>query len=493
MTLKHCRLPYENSAAAQAAGNSMGAATYVTRPLSILLGIALLCVAFIPVHEAWADIEHFFNISSTNYCSNTGTAFIASTIICEFLDILDSVLFLVYKNIQGVMQPVVRAMLTLYIAVFGAQLLMGTAHMQARDILGRLMMIAAVWTFSTQADYGIGIAFNFYMGLIADAGQAMVNSLGAWTDVCSSNGSFYDITVNNTGEPSGLMPLFWFFDQLIYCAFAGPVTSLFSTKVTGFFLAMAVIYPPMFGVFTWWAMTTAATMAKVILSFLTTLAAIAFLITLSPIFLSLMLFQVTSQFFNNWLNYLTSYSVQIILTLGIAVVWIIMMLKFVYFFSDLGNLIFPYEPSQVVGAYLNKTNTWAICYPDFSQIHPVCDCTNFDKTDSNWCDPYPKDQDPVVLPSVNDLIPPSKVIENLDLSQYIFYNLIALLILSYAFTKLMDLSGEIAGGITNTGAPLPSFQGGFGMKGMGGATGWMKQRGLEPAPPTTPSANRESS
>ena len=430
------------------------------------LFVLLLLNAALPSSIAYADpLNNFFYDSSngtpsgytisdwsaTDYCKYTGVQYITSSVICQFVIILDSVLVQVFNTIQTQIKPVVQAALTLYIAMFGAQVMMGTAQMNARDILGRLFKIAVVWAFATESYYSVGVAFYFYMGVMADIGAAIINAVSSVaTD--SACGASYPTASTNSWGPNNAMPLFYFIDELLYCTFAGGA-SMMSTKILGFFLAMVTLYPPMFGVFTWWIVATITNVAKAVLTFLITLATIAFLISMAPIFLSLMLFEITKNYFENWLKYMIAYSVQVVLVFGIIVLWIIVSLHFVGFFTDLGNMIFPFDPGQYAGNYLNKTDTWAVCTGDFTATHPGCD---------HSCSGNPCVLDPQYL------IPPTKVIDHTDLIYYIFKNLIGFLILSYAFGALLKNAEKIASGITQSQS-LGSNIGGFGMNSFGSA------------------------
>lgn len=479
---------------------------YHRHTITLMVILTLLCL--IP-NSAWADLTTFFqgdpkNGKPTHYCDNIGAQYIISTVICQFLLIIDQILVAVFNGIQSALIPFVQAMLTLYIAVFGAQLLMGTARMQARDILGRLIKIAAVWSFSTDINYSVRIAFNFYIGLISDGGQALINAvyIDNYGPLCVDPSipspmqlpnQMPSIQTSDMVDASNLMPVFTFFDQLIYCAFVGTPGNA-SIKIVGFFLAMVAIYPPLFGIFTWWATTTFYAIARLVLSFLTALAAIAFLISLAPLFLSLMLFQATSYLFDNWLRYLTAYSVQIVISFGITVLWVITMLHFVLFFNDLADLIYPFQPGEYAGNYLNKSDTWAICDAQYDGFdangNPIrlsrpfcwacgsepCDATGY-FIDNNTGQNKPD--------HVDRLIPPSSIISHKDFLSYAFYNLIALLAISFAFSKLLEEVRGITAKIVGS-APTPQFLGGLGSSKLNNAFGNQAKPAAPPPRATQP-------
>jgi type IV secretory pathway VirB6-like protein len=457
---KHYLLPWENLIVARQRIDEM---TSRERPsLAVYTLIALISLVFFLIpHPLWASNFEFFDLrgngTDAGYCSFRGDLrYVTSSLICEFIIILNDVMSAVYNGIYTETRGIIQAVLTLYIVVFGAQILMGTAQIATRDVITRLIKIAAVWVFATTPEYSIGIAFNFYMGFIIDVGQALVNALTAFVPTVCGNDM---AQINYNQSVSNMMPLFAFIDNFIYCAFYGTFGTA-STKITGFFMVMIALYPPLVAMFTWWIMTTAFAIAKTVLSFLSTLAVLAFLISLSPIFLSLMLFQSTVNFFENWLRYMIAFSVQIILVFAIVILWIIMTNQFISFFNDFANLLVPFKDAQYVGNNLEKSDSWAVCNADFTLARPSC----FTDGLGNLSTPP---------------IPPTKVIERVDLVNYIFHHLIALIALSFAFSQLLQKADKIASGITNAGS-LTQYTMGFGPKNYGSAAGHKAPESAQP-------------
>ena len=441
---------------------------------STLFGLVLFFVLFLSQAAMAGDLQHFFTVSK--YCQKVGYDHIISSIICQFVDVLDHVMVSVYTGIRAAFMAPIRAMLTLYIAVFGAQVLMGTAQLHARDILGRLVKIALVWMFATDVQYGVGVAFTFYVGIMAEGGQIILNTIftGQQNEICGLDYSKY--LINGNSAPSDAMPLFGFFDDLISCTFKSS-NGLNVTKVMGFFLAVGFLYPPLMMIFSWWVQTTVFAVARTVLGFLTALAAITFLISLAPIFLSFMLFQVTNHYFENWLRFLTAYSVQVVLVFGIVAFWILLMLQMVYFFIDISDMIFAYGAGDYYAGYMSKTSTWAICDADYP---PDIYKTIFVIDPYTGSHPHPTCKH--YPPAFGEMIVPSKIMSSGELLHYLFFHLIALLVLSYAFTILLEKAHEIAASIAGP-APVPQFLGGIGKNNFGQAVGMKKSPGLKPPPP----------
>jgi type IV secretory pathway VirB6-like protein len=89
-------------------------------------------------------------------------------------------------------------------------------------------------------------------------------------------------------------------------------------------------------------------MVRAVLTFMLALTAIAFLIACSPIFLSFLLFKDTVYFFENWVKYMISYSMQIIIIFACIAMWVIITLKLITFFNDLSQVLFPYHSVETV-------------------------------------------------------------------------------------------------------------------------------------------------
>jgi type IV secretion system protein VirB6 len=406
--------------------------------------VAVMLLIIIPC-EAQADFEQLYCDGQGNVgggelyyansqtgegvCKYQGIYHVFSQVVCSYVEILNVIMGKVYCGIQYAYKKTLGIVLSIYVAVFGAQLLMGTAQLNARDIVIRLLKVAVVWAFATESAWGVGVAFNFFMAAIADASSWVVNPLRTATMMGDSATS--DII---PFMPSGdVTPLFGFLDTLIYNALIGPSGSA-DKKVLGFFIAMMTVYPTLFSMGLWWVWSTLVVLTKTVMSLLMAISAISFLIAISPVFFSLMLFQATIHFFENWVRHLISYAMQMVLVFGIIVMWVIVMFQFVGFFNQLSNMIFPYNTVAVSGAPFTPVNTWAICPPTygFNEFGPWAKCAkgNFDATAN--ADDY------------KSLIVPSKIINEQKFLYYLIYHMTALLIVSFAFTMLLQKSGEIA-------------------------------------------------
>ncbi len=389
---------------------------------------------------------------------------IFSLMICDFIYILNQIMDNMYCGINFYLYNMIGGLLTLYVTIYGAQILMGTAQLSTRDSLTRILKLSFVYVFSTQSAWGIGYTFRFFMAFITDASAAVMNVLA--TNVAATN----DGVCNFDGlDPNNVMSMYSFLDYLVCHALLGPVSEA-NTKVQGFFLTMVFALPPMTMLFQWWIMTTLKTLVQTLVAFLKCLAAIAFLVALGPMFLGFYLFQSTAYVFENWLRYLIAFSVQIVLVLSIVVFWIMTLYQFVWFFNSLSDMIFPRVFTETVGADYNPEKTWGICPPKFDtsmtgmplaycegrfdanpppceKVNGVMQCGN--PTNPNWEVDNKK------------LIAPEKVINQGDFLYFIFYHIFTLLLISYCFSILLEKTDDIARSLAGP-IGVPALVPGFG-------------------------------
>jgi type IV secretory pathway VirB6-like protein len=268
---------------------------------------------------------------SESFCEFQGLDHIFSQVACDVTTVLNIVLGAMYCALQYNLAPVVAALLTLYIVVFGVQLLMGTAELTSKEILLRLFKIALVWTFVTQSAWGIGIVFLFFIDL--------ANQLIWWSMSAIDTGGLINMPPLPTGGVSTAMPVYHYIDKMILDVVTGPLTQA-NSKLVGFFALMAGIIPPIFAIAVYWLVTTFKILMRALISFLLSISALAFLISLSPIFLSFMLFKATAQFFESWLKFMISYALQMGVVFACIATWAISVNMFVGFFDELSNVIF---------------------------------------------------------------------------------------------------------------------------------------------------------
>lgn len=448
--------------------------------------------------------------ASGTACQYSGLEHIFGQVVCSFTSIVNSVIGKVYCSIQVALLDTVQILLTVYVAVFGVQILMGMTQLSSKEIMTRLLKIAGVWMFVSQSGYMIGYVFNFFVDLGASGIFWALGSIPI-----GNTGSTCMSTINTAGLQS-VMPVYAYLDKMIYCAVLAPISSA-NVGILGFFLAMSIIVPPVFMMGLYWLWSILSVLVRAAISFLMSISALAFLIALSPIFLSLMLFQVTYQFFENWLRYLISFSIQMIVVFACIGLWLTTVPLIVGFFTELSGIVFNSDRSTTTATATNLSKGWGICPYKFAPNTYVpsvrCDKAGFnpdtsttsagylaarqqsiDANDPAILQNYIKDRqkdkesviplsklsasendplngctNPVSCPSGTNFVGGNKSLG--DLLYYVFYHLISLIIISYAFDALLRIAPEIASALAgpeyifNVGQGFGA--GGFGTTGKG--------------------------
>ncbi|MBY0406157.1 MAG: type IV secretion system protein, partial [Rickettsiales bacterium] len=308
------------------------------------------------------------------------------------------------------------------------------------------------------------LLFFAALAFISDASSWVVNAIPALANMDVGPGHCGKVQF----EAGNVMPLFTFFDCLIYFTFMGPAQYA-TIKLVGLFTALILVYPPLSGMAWYWATTTFLTMTRAVISFLLALGAIAFLVSLSPIFFSFMLFQTTMYLFDSWLRYIISYCLQVVFTFAVIVMWILVFIKFLAFFAMLSEIIFPFQPLVGASGVDKPAAQWAICPPtyDFTATGaPTIACED-DKFDPyKRVGPGGRELNPGWVQDSRDLVAPSKMIKDGQFLYFLFFHLISLIIVTYAFGTILEHVPELAQKVS-TPAPLPVPLAGLGKEDFG--------------------------
>ncbi len=412
-----------------------------------------------------------YDDSSSGACQFTGIQYIFSTVICQFVSMINHIMGKLYCSIQDAVKPIIMALMALYVTVYGVQILMGTAQLTPAEFVTRIFKMCLVFWLATDSTFGvsagINILFNFFIGFISDTTRWVIEILViAAPDI--------DMNAVSPNDP-GVTASFKFLDEWIYNALTGSLSQS-NAKVIGFFVAMGAAMPSIAFMGFYWLVSLAKMLISTLISFLMAVVAIAFLLGLSPIFIGFMLFQATFSYFDQWLRFMMSYALQVMISFAILTLWIFSMTLFGPFFNELSDILFSYEKIiRPAAAIYTPSDTWGLC-PTTVVFNPVpharCEDPNFNPRGSVMCNRtngmrpcYVADSSGnVIEPPVsidftatpnatgktkatddyNKIIPPSKVPELSKFLYYIFYHMISLIIVSYGFASLQKNAKDIA-------------------------------------------------
>lgn len=350
---------------------------------------------------------------------------IFSWIMCNYILILNYVLGAFYCGMQISLTQILTVVFTAYVAIFGAQIMLGIVKINMGDVIMRLLKIALIFMFVTQAEWGIGLAFNFFINLATEGIVWVLDGITTATGF-------------SLGGNGGMINVYSFFDQLVYNVTIGPFTQS-NSMLMGFFLAISLVVPPVFLLVAYWLWETFLIVARSMITFMLAISAMAFLITLSPIFLSLMLFQVTRHFFEDWVKFMISYTLQVIVIFACIAMWLAVTSYFINFFNDLTTIIRPFQKAETIGVATDIKDSWGVCIYTFVDTYDEFLNLGGGKAENIYRGPHI-----TCMPGDDRIIPMTKIPEEQSLIYYLFYHLVTLVLITYAFSVLIKQAPSLA-------------------------------------------------
>ncbi len=301
----------------------------------------------------------------TSFCSEVnptsgGNPRIFSRIICSYVEILNQVMGRVYCGMQYHMQKYAALAIAIYLGIFGVQILSGVVQITTKEVFVRLMKVALVWLFVSNYSYGVNMLFLFFVDF---ANQSIWWTLGSVTNPNDPTPIWSIMNMpagSATSNISATAPVYVYFDQLIYDVMTGSIIAD-NQKLLIFFVIVGAIYWPILMIGVYWLVSTFMILARGLISFLLCITALALLIAMSPIFFCLMLFKATQQFFETWLKFMISFSLQVMVVFAVIAMWLIVMFQFIGFFNQLANVIFPEYTISRTGNVNSYVKSFGVC------------------------------------------------------------------------------------------------------------------------------------
>lgn len=233
---------------------------------------------------------------------------IFSFLVCHIETMTSQIFGNIYCGVILELQPAVKAVLTLAVVTFGVGFTIGVIPATGREFMVFLLKIVFVWAFATQADYMIGYGYNFLVGGLREGTVIAISGI---------------IPPTATGAPvNTTADVYKFLDDIFHTLISfgtatagkdGGVADRCDNALFAALAIMAVAFPPLF-------MLSLLLFFKMIMVFLRacfgymfSIVGIAFLMTLSPIFLSFSLFKQTRSWFDKYLGYLASFTLQMVI------------------------------------------------------------------------------------------------------------------------------------------------------------------------------------
>lgn len=337
------------------------------------------------------------HLLTTSASCTVNATHVFSGLDCMFHVLLNEVMSKMYCGLQFRLSPLLAQAITLYVLGYAIAFTAGISELTVRELVTRILKIAIIWAFAMNASWGVGLAFGFMAGSI--------DTVAGWMLGGGGTSSFF-VTL----------------DQFLVNQITAPFTAN-GAKIIAFFVSLWYALPPLFFIFLYLMLKVMTVMIRALISYLIGLSLIAFLIALSPIFVSFALFQFTFHFFETWLRYLISMTVQIILVFAAVAVWLFVMQQYAYFFVELGNIVVTYVQTFGVGAARTVVNAFGVCPITLNGMHASCSGTN--------------------------ILPPTTFAQNVNLIWFLVSNMITISVVVYAFDVFIkyipDIARQLAG------------------------------------------------
>ncbi len=225
-----------------------------------------------------------------------------SVSMCRVQMVLEQTVSDMWCMVSDAMKEPLLALMTLYIAVLAGLFMFGLIPATNGQFITHVIKIALVWTFATNGDFAINIAYNFFITAATEGISIVLNiatpdgqprvEIGNVLDKIDNIFSQIFVTENPFNISQQNLSIF------------GGVMAIASTLpigvTVGLFFLMTVLY-------------SAFVFVKAVIAYLLALVGIAFLTALGPLFVSFALFNTTASLFDRWTKSLISYVLQPIL------------------------------------------------------------------------------------------------------------------------------------------------------------------------------------
>jgi hypothetical protein len=270
-----------------------------------------------------------------------------SFLVCNFEQLSSDLMGNLYCGVVYRLTPIVTGVVTLAVTFFGVGFTVGVIPATAREYQKFLIKMAFVIAFATQAEYMIGIAYRFFVE-------------GAREGIAIALSGLYQDTTTTGADVYGHLDHFLSTAIGYATAYVGltefEASNACKDAVFAAIAIMAVAFPPLFYLSLAIIFRVAVTFFRAVFGYIYAIIGIAFLITVSPIFLSFALFQQTRDKFDKWLGYLASFALQMVLVF--AFLTFVVSINVSHITSSFVGIVMPTEETHVS---TSVTLPWKYC------------------------------------------------------------------------------------------------------------------------------------
>ena len=383
--------------------------------------------------------------------ASCGTSGIFAGVMCTLETTLDGIAKKLFDAIANDLKPAILGALTLYIIIFAVSFLAGIINLTAREFTVTLFKFGLVWNFAAFWDNGAGLAYEFFKTFAISGGDLVWSALtptavNPVTGVRSSVTSIAGLTIidgdlvkavgfaSNSASGTGLN--------------VGGVPMMCVMQLGFIMVLLFMMQPPLIAFLFIYIYNFIKLFATAILYYFKSLVLIAFLIILSPIFVSFALFQRTRDLFETWVKHLAMNALQMLIMFAFFAM--ILMVDFKTFFEQLFSLFKIWNPAGAVTNLISYTLGFGALHFQ-TGICSICEyaVTNGYQDISCITTPPPPNSPVGTLPTIN-VIPPFAIPIQFDFWIWLITKVIALQILSYILTDFLEKAPSIAQQLVGT-------------------------------------------
>lgn len=303
-------------------------------------------------------------------CEVDGLLGVFANVVCRIENLFGTILGLIYCAVQNAIIEPLLALFTLYVTVYGAMVILGMVSHSFSEAISRVFKIALVAAIALNADIAIGVGYKFYI-------SAAQSTVGIVLDIFDPDqpNLFEDNPAMLTMIESGYMASPTNPDESKVLRSGNHWLESFDAtvhKILGFFVSSGVSFitvmlgllflmPPLFLMIVYLMISIFKAFAQAIIGYLLALLGITFLFTVAPLFVAFALFRVTAGWFEVWLKYLASFTLQMMLVFTFLMFMV--MIDLVTFFQSIGLMVRQYEYIFKFGTFIRTDEVYTLCHP----------------------------------------------------------------------------------------------------------------------------------
>jgi hypothetical protein len=388
-------------------------------------------------------------LATNGACSATGLG-IFGRLLCFFKETIGQIMSDMYCGMVVLLRGPILTAMTLFVVIYGIFVVTGMVEVNLKHVAKTALKLILVLLFTTHAEWGIGVGYHFFMA-IAEGGATMVlsamnNAVGGTASLTQPDALLYSIfnmvSTGTKGTGAAVAPILQSLNISGYCA----------ATLAPLIIFMLISIPPVAIFLVIMLLMYIGLYARAVLGYLTALVLITFLFVLSPIFISFALFSITYKIFERWLQYLISYSLQMIIVFGFLAM--IQLVPIGTFMLNSVALLKEYDTTFRIFFLKIPIHTCGIC--DITGIGnggqslltstnpPTCVSFQGGKLAPGDVMSSPDDASTASPGTVYPVIPLMNLLQHQDFVQFMLAQIIALWLIGYVMEDFLKKAPDIA-------------------------------------------------